>query len=107
MSKENRIVCAAIARDVINPDGSLQFRRIVTGVRHWDSIMHQAVDFINKEVGNPNYMKHAIQGFVDKNGDFHTRKEAMVIASFVGQVEPKDSISNDGEFKDLYSEDLY
>ena len=69
--------------------------------------MHQAVDFINKEVGNPNYMKKSVQGFVDSKGDFHDRQESMKIAVRAGQVDPIKSMNRKGEAKDLYSEDLY
>lgn len=86
---KNLIVCAAIR----NSRG-----HIICGVRHYDTIMHGQAR--NRNIWKPG--SGIEQGFVDRNGQFHSRRDAWVIALAAGQVQP--GSPNKGI---LYSEDLY
>lgn len=69
---------------------------LVLGPRHFDHVMQrQGLEEKIAEYGKP------AQGFIDQQGMFMTRAEAMVVAKDAGQV-PKTNIS-----KILFSEDLY
>lgn len=87
------IVCAAIRRNF----------HIITGARHWDSIMHNQADAYNAISDAPSKMWE--QGFIDQWGKFYNRKEAMKIVKQSGQ--PFDEKRNSGNGEDLYSEGLY
>ena len=90
-----RVVCAAI-RD--KKTGA-----IILGVRHFDRLMHKAIDAQGGD------WKGAEQGFVDNQGEFISREEAWQLAAIRGQVlrlvGNQKSITEDGH--DLYSENLY
>ena len=91
----NVIVCAAIR----NNRGE-----IICGVRHYDTIMHGQIRGRSKwnhqtTIGEPPRIE---QGFVDRMGKFHSRRDAWAIAYKAGQV-----IKNTPNKGILYSEDLY
>jgi len=103
MSEENkRIVCAANKhkdRDIM-----------LIGARHWDKLMHKQWEEVKKLVfydtlGRPD-LNHFdfIQGFIDNMGDFHTREEALKIATEANQILKK--TGGEGSVQ-LFSEDLY
>jgi hypothetical protein len=85
----NRIVCAA---NLVNDT-------IICGVRHYDPIMRAAMAHIQEAYSSAN----VVQGFVDKNGKFHTREAAWEIAESAGQVRWHPAV----KFGMLFSEDLY
>ncbi len=88
----NKIVCAANLFD----DGV-----IVIGARHYDTIMHATIDLLGDKIkGRP------IQGFIDKFGVFHTRKEAWKIAVQADQIFRRCG-GDDKDNGTLYSENLY
>ena len=87
-----RIVCAAIR----NKMGS-----IICGVRHYDNIMH---DNLGQRSDRPYWKKSEVeQGFVDNEGNFLTREEALKIAKEQGQVVNRCG----GDDNKLFSENLY
>jgi len=87
--KTRRIVCAA----VLYPNGN-----ILCGPRHFDSTMHKQIAVCPEAYkGNP------IQGFIDQNGIFLTRGEALEIAKSQGQI----LYSCGGDDLRLFSENLY
>lgn len=88
---DNRIVCAANRWE----DG-----RIICGARHWDKRMHQVAKML-RDAGAPLPVKHE-QGFIDRMGDWHNRKDAWKIAEAAGQIIRE--VSGAGT---LYSENLY
>ena len=71
---------------------------ILTGARHWDSIMRRQADHLGIKGGNEE------QGFIDQFGTFLTREEAMEIVKKNGQKFDKESNRGD---KSLCSEGLY
>lgn len=89
LSVQNRIVMAANRY----PDGT-----IIVGLRHFDTIMHGILNLLPhlKEV-------KAEQGFLDRNWQFQTRRDAWKIAFASGQI-AKDL---PGQIGILYSEHLY
>jgi len=103
MSKSKKraqtIVCAACCYEDI----------IITGVRHWDTIMGKHKDLLNR-LDDINGVKRTSsakykQGFIDQYGDFLTRTEAMFIVKENGQ---KINFDRNGWDDDtLYSEGLY
>ena len=78
---------------------------LILGIRHYDSIMHTTMKLINSVM---NFWKPAKckQGFVDKFGDFHDRKSAMLIAKNANQIFDSSIANGESETK-LYSEHLY
>ena len=96
---QNRIVCAA---NEFTNDTS---RYLILGVRHYDSIMHITMKLINPDTSFWKSFK-CKQGFVDKFGEFHTRKSAMLIAKAVNQIFDS-SVANGETETNLYSEHLY
>lgn len=86
-----RIVCAAIKFASIGKE------YIVTGARHYDSIMASTIKLL------PQGTYEREQGFIDQAGKFLTREEAWVIAEAAGQIIRR--VGGDGN--KLYSENLY
>ena len=88
----NRIVCAAnlFDNDVL-----------VTGVRHYDSVMHKTIALLGDKIQG-----RAVQGFIDKYGQFHTRTEAWKIAVAADQIFRRCG-GDDRDGGTLYSENLY
>lgn len=70
---------------------------VVCGVRHWDMLMHGAVN----RFGDAPVIVSEVQGFVDNTGTFLSREEAREVAIAAGQVDV-DKIS-----RKLFSEDLW
>lgn len=93
------VVCAAIRKNGM----------IITGARHFDSIMRAQVDAAKETFGGWE------QGFIDQYGTFLTREEAWKIADAQGQIrrptgwekslQPRDARVGDDGF--LFSENLY
>lgn len=93
MSKQRRVVCAAIRAE----DGSL-----LLGIRHYSADMHAQI--ASRVDGEKFKHRHGDdQGFVDQKGQYMTRKVAWEIAESAGQVQRLDS----SDAAILYSEDLY
>lgn len=96
-----RIVCAAIRR---RTDGS-----IITGARHFDSIMQQSLCRFQKNDEGTSLSeafdaswRDADQGFIDQWGRFYDRKEALQLAQ-----QNEQCYRNPDAGHTLYSEDLY
>lgn len=85
-----RVVCAAIRH--------ARTGRILTGARHFDTVMQEWLK--DYELGD---WADADQGFIDQWGTFLTRQEAFVIAERQGQYNPWGEHTRGV----LYSEDLY
>jgi len=85
------IVCAAMR--------SMKTGAIICGARHYDSIMHQAINAL----GGKEAVGRMEQGFIDQRGNFLTRAEAHVIAKKEGQIRRRCG----GDDKELFSENLY
>lgn len=97
MSKQRRIVCAAI-RAV---DGEL-----LLGVRHYDNFMHRQIE----QRTDGHKFKHRLdedQGFVDQHGLFLTRLEAYELANTNNQIMYQDACPPSLGGRKLYSEGLY
>jgi len=90
-----RIVCAAIKYE----------NYIIAGARHFDGIMHKAIDILLGTGWTKPKVSDWQQGFIDQWGKFYNRKEAMQIVKASGQ--PFDAERNSGNGQDLYSEGLY
>lgn len=96
--KPQRVVCAANRSSVTG--------KIITGARHWDSIMRQQVNWLDPSSNNgrqmPDEWAGAEQGFIDQYGQFLTRQEAFIIAKNQNQI-----LYPGFDTGTLYSEDLY
>lgn len=95
------IVCAAIRRKT---DGS-----IITGARHFDTIMQQSLcRFQKNDEGTAltdafdTSWRDADQGFIDQWGRYYSRKEALQVA-----LQNEQCFRNPSASYRLYSEDLY
>jgi hypothetical protein len=88
----NRIVCAAskLPNDIV-----------LAGARHWDKTMHGTASWLKESCGMS--ITNDVQGFLDRYGNFHDRKEAWVIAFKAGQIIRRCG----GDNGTLYSENLY
>lgn len=94
------IVCAANRYTILIPETGEEYL-IVTGVRHYDKLMHQQIRALDEE-----YWSHKIaeeQGFVDNRGNFLSREEALAIARLEDQIKRRCG-SDD---RKLFSENLY
>jgi hypothetical protein len=91
MAKYQRVVCAAIKH---------RTGLVVAGARHWDGVMCKMVDIAipNRQEGNSSNWE---EGFLNDQGEFLTRNEALTVAKNSGQV--SSSLNTDK----LYSADLY
>lgn len=87
------IVCAAIKSG----------HTIITGARHFDTIMQPHVS-IHKDYTDEICIKWE-QGFIDQFGNFYNRKDALQIVKESGQ--PFNAERNSGSGNELYSEGLY
>lgn len=88
-----RVVCAAIRN---KKNG-----RIITGARHYDSLMIATINYSKEDWDKPRDVE---QGFIDQYGNFLTREEAFIIASENNQIIRKCGSEHSGK---LYSENLY
>lgn len=86
---KRRIVCAAIRY----PNGT-----VITGARHFDSVMHAQLKFIPESIKN----NVPEQGFIDQRGVYLDRFEALTIAEAANQL-----IRKTTPVDRLFSEDLY
>lgn len=102
---ERRIVCAA--NRFTFADGN---QLVVTGVRHWDPLMHAQVRVL-EQAGKWDIVEKEEQGFVDNKGMFLSREEAWVVAQDAGQVLTLVGSQHASRLDDpsnkLYSENLY
>lgn len=92
-----RIVCAACLFTTESGE-----KLIITGARHFDSIMHHQIRAI-KSSGAKITHSAKDQGFIDQFGDYHNRQDAWKIAANVGQIR---NIISDNKGV-LFSEHLY
>lgn len=76
---------------------------IITGARHYDRVMHGQLKAFPKdhEVRMMN-RGEVIQGFIDNQGTFLNREEALVVAKAANQIRFK----HEPDYE-LFSEDLY
>lgn len=76
---------------------------IITGARHYDKVMHTQLRAFSEE-HEVHLMNRGevVQGFIDNQGTFLDRVEALVVAREAGQVRFK----HPPEYE-LFSEDLY
>lgn len=91
--KLNRIVCAAILYE----NGTL-----IVSPRHFDTVAKNTIELLNPDWNYWRKMKHE-QGFVDKFGEFHSRKSAWEIAYAANQIIRHCA----GDAGTLFSENLY
>ena len=93
------IICAAVKVIMNNMAGT---NEVICGHRHGDcySIIHQL---------NSNWLKSKkVEGFIDNNGEFLDRKEALEHAVKCGQLSQSNRwYKEDNNENELYSEDLY
>lgn len=97
-----RIVCAAnkIFIKYSEEEGE---ELVITGVRHYDSIMHGVLNLLDEYVYSCIDRNKEEQGFIDQFGKFYTRREAYIIAKENNQI-----IRDLGyETDELFSEHLY
>lgn len=94
------VVTAANRWKNIEINGVLHKEFILVGYRHWCPRMRQQADSLAIKLP----VKHD-QGFIDNQGKFLTRKEAMILVKKSGQ--PFDKERNGGSDVTLYSEGLY
>lgn len=87
-----RIVCAAAKLD----------DAIIVSPRHFDPTMHEALRVRSFKYPHENW-HNSIQGFVDQQGIFLTREEALVVAKAANQIVRR--VGGD-QFR-LYSENMY
>ncbi len=97
--KNPKIVSAATRVFFKRGDSEDQEEVMICSPRHWDSVAHATF----KAMGNNLKKVKDIQGFVDQYGDFHTRKEAYVIAVKNNQIIRRVG----GDDEKLFSENLY
>ena len=111
---KRRIVCSAV---LLNDKRGNCVKLIAP--RHWGAVMHEQLRQIARhrhptmqEAGLDEYIRdnfdHSteIQGFVDQFGDFHDRREALVIAIRHNQIRVEGKSGNPNS-DELFSEDLY
>lgn len=77
-----------------NSDG-----RILVGARHWDPLMGQQSDDLNRKGSEPH-----VQGFIDQARRFYTREAALRIVLESGQYF---DCKRNGSDNELFSEGLY
>lgn len=77
---------------------------VVPGARHYSPDMAAVIDLLEEQL-DTRHVYDEDQGFIDQWGEYHTRKEALVIATYAGQI---NTIRQKGAPYDiLFSEDLY
>lgn len=94
---QRRIVCAA-NRFKLKDGGTL----VIPATRHYSKDMGAVIKAVEDKLVT-RFVCDDDQGFVDQYGNYWTREEAMIIATYAGQVR----IERGGSEKELYSEDLY
>ena len=99
-----RIVCAANKYIIkYSPDENEEL--IITGARHWDSIMRGVCDTLDEYTISCIDRNTEEQGFIDQFGNFLTRQEAYIVAKEHNQI-IRDHEDAD-RTQTLYSENLY
>lgn len=96
---QRRIVCAANRFEMKN--GKVL---VIPGSRHYSRDMARVIDELRDQM----VCDHAHgddQGFIDQWGDYHTREEALIIATHAGQINTVRKKGGPGY--ELFSEDLY
>lgn len=93
----SRIICAA--NRLLYDNGKIV---IIAGARHWDKLMNNLVDCIDKD------FRELEQGFIDQYGNFYDRYDAWFIAETNGQIirRVNGDITLNGRGR-LFSENLY
>lgn len=79
---------------------------ILCGARHWDTVMHSqrmAMTDIRENAADRHVREQ--QGFIDQNGVFMDRREALEVAKAAGQIDRRRAKSQ--PYDQLFSEDLY
>ena len=89
-----RVVMAAMRHE----DG-----RVIVSVRHFDALVHEFLDILERGGENVKAWGHAEQGFIDNNTTFMSREEAWVVAKAANQIIRR--VGGDG--RQLFSENLY
>lgn len=97
MTKERRVVCAAIRGE----DG-----RILLGIRHYSEDMYNQLRF-RTDAENFYHRTGLDQGFVDQYGVYMTRREAYQVAHAAKQIINYNACLEDDLGYYLYSEGLY
>lgn len=96
---QRTIVCAANRFELKNGE-----TLVVPGVRHYSPDMAKVLDqFRDKLVSEQVYGDN--QGFLDQWGNYFTRKEALIIATYAGQIGTRREKTFPADT--LFSEDLY
>lgn len=96
---QRRIVCAA-NRFVLTNGEYL----VVPGARHYSPDMAAVIDVLREHLAT-DHVHCEDQGFIDQWGDYHNRKDALIIATHAGQI---NTVRKKGFPEDtLFSEDLY
>ena len=96
---QRRIVSAA-NRFILKDGGVL----VIPGARHYSRDMAEVLDQVRDNVVS-DHVYGDDQGFIDQWGDYHTREEALVIATHAGQIDRWRR--KEGPKNELFSEDLY
>ncbi|AND76196.1 hypothetical protein MX01_251 [Escherichia phage MX01] len=94
---QRRIVCAA-NRFKLKDGGTL----VIPATRHYSKDMGAVIKAVEDKLVT-RFVCDDDQGFIDQYSNYWTREEAMIIATYAGQVR----IERGGSEKELYSEDLY
>lgn len=89
-----RVVCSAM----VHRDG-----RMILSPRHFDSTVHKQLELLALQGEDVMQWGSARQGFVDQQGVFMTREEALVVAKKQGQIIRRVG----GDDLRLFSENLY
>lgn len=101
---EQFVVCAANRFTFV--DGT---QLVVTGVRHWDPLMHAQVRALDQSTWAG--MVKEEQGFVDNKGKYLSRYEAWNVALSADQVRQlvgnQHMLRSEDASNQLYSENLY
>lgn len=78
---------------------------LVCGPRHFDSVMHKQIGQLHDIHKIDDKKFRWEQGFVDQDGVFMDRKEALVVATEAGQINTRRRKTSPTDR--LFSEDLY
>lgn len=90
------VVCAAVRAG----------NTVIAGARHFDSVMRPLViDHTERLEGERGYKVKWEQGFIDQDGVFMDRKEALLVAHHAGQLDTRRRKTE--PLDQLFSEDLY
>lgn len=96
--KYQRRIVSAANRFKLLSGGTL----VIPGTRHYSKDMSEVIRAVEDKLVT-RFVCDDDQGFIDQYGNYWTREEAMIIATYANQVR----IERGGREKELYSEDLY